>query len=253
MCVAAVALAGCSEEVPPPNMPDVTGLTLDVALSDIERAGYEGEPEILGGGLFGVLEEANWVVCEQLPAPGEPLDVTPRLNVDRECGGEEASPEPESEPTDESTSEAAAYVYEGPEYDVVTVDAGAGMSVLDQYWVLADSLDTSAEDYKDQVKSIVADVAHSAGTEDVIVQVVTDEEIIEAESAATIAEFMDSHDQDYWNEVMTPKEKAHWVASYTGGIDYDESELSDADVAYGIDWWPAGEYEREQWKPQVPR
>ena len=72
-------------------MPDVVEMQLDVALSDIERAGFEDEVEILGGGTFGVVDESNWTVCEQLPAAGEPLTGTPRVTVDRSCGGEEAA------------------------------------------------------------------------------------------------------------------------------------------------------------------
>ena len=73
-------------------MPDVVGLNLDVALSDLERVGYDEDPEILGGGTFGVVNESNWEVCEQLPAPGEEITTQPRLTVERDCGfGERVS------------------------------------------------------------------------------------------------------------------------------------------------------------------
>jgi hypothetical protein len=36
-------------------MPDVQGQQLDVALSDIKRAGIDDEAEVIGGGLLGVL------------------------------------------------------------------------------------------------------------------------------------------------------------------------------------------------------
>ena len=51
-------------------MPDVVGKQLDVALSDIERGGIDDEVEVLGGGTFGVVDESNWMVCEQLPEAG---------------------------------------------------------------------------------------------------------------------------------------------------------------------------------------
>lgn len=96
-------------------MPDVVGLNLDVALSDLERVGYEEDPEILGGGTFGVVNESNWEVCEQLPAPGEEITTQPRLTVERDCGfgdddeSEEAITEEETEsvpePTEEETTE----------------------------------------------------------------------------------------------------------------------------------------------------
>jgi hypothetical protein len=68
-----------------PTMPDVVGKRLDVANSDIERAGIDGETEILGGGTFGVVDDSNWTVCEQLPAAGSPVNSPPRLIVDRSC------------------------------------------------------------------------------------------------------------------------------------------------------------------------
>lgn len=108
---AALTLAGCgSSEEAPPVMPDVTGLQLDVALSDIERAGTDEEVEIVGGGMFGVQVEANWTVCEQLPLAGEPISVVPRLTVDRTCEADgeptaEATPTPTEAATPEATTE----------------------------------------------------------------------------------------------------------------------------------------------------
>jgi len=96
--VVALALAGCgsSESVSPEEdavMPDVVGERLDVALSDIERSGIEEEVEVLSGGMFGVVDESNWTVCEQLPEAGQPATEAPRLTVDRTCP--DADPEPE--------------------------------------------------------------------------------------------------------------------------------------------------------------
>lgn len=85
-------LVGCGSPAPEPVMPEVMGKTLDVAKSDIKRAGFSGEVEILGGGIFGILDEKNWVVCEQMPLAGNPIADEPRLEVDRSCGDEEAEP-----------------------------------------------------------------------------------------------------------------------------------------------------------------
>jgi Domain of unknown function (DUF4839)/PASTA domain len=98
--VIVVALAGCSGE--DPVMPDVTGQKLDAAQTAIQDAGFDDDVEVDGGGLFGVIEEANWVVCEQSPAAGGPLTEAPHLVVDRSCGEDE---EPTEEPTEESTEE----------------------------------------------------------------------------------------------------------------------------------------------------
>lgn len=104
--VLVVTLAGCDSESSPPVMPDVVGKQLDIALSDIQRAGLDDEPEILGGGMFGILDESNWQVCEQLPAPGESTDEKPRLTVDRECGAKSGEiPESGSEGADPDPTE----------------------------------------------------------------------------------------------------------------------------------------------------
>jgi hypothetical protein len=78
----AVALSACSGEKSP--VPDVVGERLDVARSDADAAGYD--VEVLGGGVFGVVVEANWSVCEQRPDPGAPEGDSVTLIVDRTCG-----------------------------------------------------------------------------------------------------------------------------------------------------------------------
>lgn len=85
--LALIALTACGENEPV-VMPDVTDARLDLALSDIERAGFGDEVEVVGGGVFGVVDESNWVVCEQVPAAGEDMGDVPRLVVDRSCDSE---------------------------------------------------------------------------------------------------------------------------------------------------------------------
>lgn len=87
-----LTLVGCGAEEPAPVMPDTIGKKLDVALSDIRRAGYSEEPEVLGGGIFGIIDKTAWVVCEQLPEAGTSISDTPRLTVDRSCGDESPTP-----------------------------------------------------------------------------------------------------------------------------------------------------------------
>lgn len=110
-------LAGCSDEGAA-TMPDFVGKSLDVAISDVERAGINDEVEVLGGGMFGVLDESNWMVCSQEPENGADVSSAPRLTVDRTCASagvpseqpsEEPAPEPEeSKPESESESEPEA-------------------------------------------------------------------------------------------------------------------------------------------------
>jgi hypothetical protein len=233
-------------------MPGVTGRQLDVALDGIKRAGFEDEVDVDGGGTFGVVVESNWEVCDQSPAAGDAIKEAPRLTVDRSCddGSSSGSTQTTTSEPEQTTTSAPAYTYAGPTYEVVTADKGAGMGVLDQYWVHTDQLDYSTDAYKDQLKLLISDVARSAGTNKLIVEVVTDKEIAEAEAASTYEDFVAEHGADYAVNVIPEKEKAGWVASYTGGIDLDAGELSDLDTAFGIDWFPASDNPTsERWKP----
>lgn len=106
--VAALVLSGCGGAAAEEDaivMPEVEGLTLDIARSDIERAGYDEDIEIIGGGTFGTVNEANWEVCSQLPTAGEPIDIEPRLTVDRTC--DDGSEEPEETESEESEEPSA--------------------------------------------------------------------------------------------------------------------------------------------------
>lgn len=49
-------------------LPDVVGLRLDVARERLEQDGFTVEPS--GGGVLGIVIEANWEVREQEPAAG---------------------------------------------------------------------------------------------------------------------------------------------------------------------------------------
>jgi hypothetical protein len=81
--VAAMALgaSACSRQHDP--VPNVVGERLDVAKINVAEAGYT--PNVLGGGVFGVVVDANWTVCEQRPAPGTASADEIQLIVDRAC------------------------------------------------------------------------------------------------------------------------------------------------------------------------
>ena len=75
-----------SPEEPLPTLPSVTGERLDVAISDLGQIGIsESDIEVVGGGIFGIVDESNWTVCEQEPAAGSTDLSSPRLVVDRVC------------------------------------------------------------------------------------------------------------------------------------------------------------------------
>lgn len=84
------------------TMPAVTGKTLDDAKSAIRDAGYGDEVEVEGGGLFGVVVESNWEVCEQIPAAGTTVAAKPTLVVARSCVDDKSTEEPEAAPSETS-------------------------------------------------------------------------------------------------------------------------------------------------------
>ncbi len=245
-----LTLAACAGDSPV-AMPDVVGKPLEEAISEVADAGIEEEAEILGGGMFGVVDESNWTVCSQEPPAGTQNPVAPILTVDRECGTEVAS---EVTPDEEETESAAAepsptYIYEGPEYDVVVMDANQGKAGRDQYWVSIAPVDYSSEAYKEQVKLVIEDVAHQYGSDLIWVYVVSDEEIAQAEAASTAADFVEEFGADYAQNDIPQKEVDGWVASYSGGVDPDSGEASESADAFEVLWHPYGDLEIETWRP----
>ncbi len=79
--VATAGLAGCGGDKATTTMPDVAGKKLDDAKSAIKDAGFDGEVKVDGGGLFGVVVESSWEVCEQNPAAGTTVAAKPTLTV----------------------------------------------------------------------------------------------------------------------------------------------------------------------------
>ena len=115
--VLALGLTGCGSSEQS-VMPDVVGTQLDTAKSDIERSGFGGDVEVLGGGIFGIVNDPNWQVCEQLPPAGESVTDAPRLTVDRSC---ETAAEPTEAPT-EGDAPSAEPAPADPMVTDITVD-----------------------------------------------------------------------------------------------------------------------------------
>ena len=166
---------------------------------------------------------------------------------------DDPSEEPTADPVAEVTEPAAAtYSYEGPKYEIVSIDEDLGPAELSQYWVYTSKFDYSTDAYKDQIKLIITDIARNAKTAKVYVEVVTDKEIAEAEAVSTYESFVEEHGEDYANNTIPKKEKKGWAASYTGGIDSGTNEPSDSDDAYEVIWRiGSANPEFETWKPQV--
>ena len=151
----------------------------------------------------------------------------------------------------ETTEAESTYAYEGPEYEIVAVDEDQGPAELDRFWVFTEAQEYSTPAYQDLMKRIITDIAVQEGSANLIVEVVTHEEVIEAESASTIAGYMQGHDGDYLRDVLGPLEAEHWVGSYTGGFDPGSYEASDSPDAYEIIWFPAATPEFETWQPST--
>ncbi len=64
-------------------VPPLVGERLDTALERLDAARFE--PDVDGGGLFGVIDEGNWVVTDQEPPAGTQLrqGSTVRLSIQR--------------------------------------------------------------------------------------------------------------------------------------------------------------------------
>lgn len=240
----ALTLSGCSEGAPV-TMPNVVGKKLDIAKSDVQRAGINDDAEVLGGGVLGVVVESNWTVCSQEPAGGSPITAPPRLTVSRTCDSKETATSEPSKTLPTPTTEA--YKYRGPKYEVVVVDEDQTPAKLSQYWVKTHALDYSKGSYKSQVKLIIADITRQAGTDSLLVEVVTDKDIALAESPSTYEKFIEERGMDYAVKEVPKKEKKGYIATYSGGYDFNLGESSDK--AFGIDWWPAADTSHEDWKP----
>lgn len=115
------------------TMPNVVGKGLDVAISDVKRAGINKEVEVLGGGMFGIVDKSNWIVCSQEPQDGAKVSSAPRLKVDRTCAsGGTPSEGPTAEPTKSqgpSTPTASAAAAPGPE-QTLTVENNQDLAAL---------------------------------------------------------------------------------------------------------------------------
>ena len=90
---------------------------------------------------------------------------------------------------------------------------------------------------------------HIEGTDKFFAEVVTDKEIALAESPSTYEAFVVEYGEDYAVHTIPEKEKTAWVASYTGGFDWNAAAASDS--AFEILWWPYAAQDIETWKPEA--
>jgi beta-lactam-binding protein with PASTA domain len=73
--------AGCAQ-AKPQRVPEVRGDRLDLAEATLEARGLSYE--VHGGGKLGVIDDSDWLVCEQAPAAGLKATMV-ELAVARSC------------------------------------------------------------------------------------------------------------------------------------------------------------------------
>jgi len=81
----ATTVESIAEPAPGARVPPLRGVRLPAARETLDAAGLGVRVD--GGGLFGVVDESNWVVCDSEPAAGEPVDVLSEVvvHVERAC------------------------------------------------------------------------------------------------------------------------------------------------------------------------
>lgn len=152
---------------------------------------------------------------------------------------------------------AQAYSYAGQSYEIVKTNYNVGVTGLNEYYVLTQPFDYTNDGFKAQVKAILTDIAHKKATQKFMAYIVTNQESIDSKADPN---FILEKGADYYKSVINPKNETAYVASYTGGFDYDKTEKSDADSAFTILWFGSavksnptvGQYVgTEQWKPAL--
>lgn len=227
----------------------------DVA-KELEEAGFTNIKSVANGDLIlGWLNDEGEVASVSVGGEKE-FDTSNRYAPDTEIVIEYHSfPIDDNDGDQEVTVEvqnddnSEAYVYNGQEYEIVdSYETGVGLT---QYWIYTSSFDYSTVEYKQKVKEIIIDLVKQSKTTDIIVEVVTDKEIIYFESNNTITEYMNQYGDKYYRDTVVPKEKVGYIASYTGGYDFNESQRSTKDSAYEVIWFIASDDpEFEKWKPE---
>lgn len=207
---------------------------------------------VLVGTAIGVAVAVGGSDDDSKPAAVSSTTDEPTENPTEEPPDEPSEPEVSaSEESTETETPEPEYVYDGPEYEVVTVDTNQTPAHLTAYWVLTDEVDYANDKYKDKIELLIEDVARTNLTTDLIVQVVSLEDVALAEAASTYRDFAREKGDDYVVNEIPRLEVKHWIASYTGGFNYNTGRASTADAAYELIWRPYDTSEFLNWKPEI--
>ncbi len=216
---------------------------------EVERVSVNGDTDFSSNSKFP--KDAKIVITYHTFSNKESAEVSEKTDTAKEVANSE---QPSEDSSSNSVEESKAYKYDGRPYEVAdSHSTGIGLT---QYWVYTDKFDYSTDEFREQVKAIITDIAHKENTNKLIVDIVTDKEIVYFESNNTIKEAMDEYGMEYFDNTIAPKEKTNWVATYCGGYDFNTSKKSDEDSAFEIAWFIAQYTDRddlitEQWKPNL--
>lgn len=219
---------------------------------EVEKVSVNGNTNFSADSKFP--EDAKIVITYHTFSKKESEEVSEKTDKTEEVADSKQPGEDSSVQESNSAEESKAYKYDGKPYEIAdSHSTGIGFT---QYWVYTDGFDYSSDAFREQVKAIITDVAHKENTNKLIVDIVTDKEIVYFESDNTIKEALDKYGMDYFKNTIAPKEKTNWVASYRGGYDSNTSKKSDEDSAFEITWFIADYTDRddvvfEQWKPNL--
>lgn len=157
--------------------------------------------------------------------------------MDRTCDVDDPVAAPSQLP-DTSEPGVDAYIYQRQRYEIVIVDENQSAAKLNQYWLYTGAFDCSSTAYRDQVKMIIADIAHAEGTNKFFAEVVTDKEIAFAESPSMFRSFIEEHGSDYAVNTIPQHEMTGWVASCSGRFDSYAGEAGDSTDAFEVVGFP---------------
>lgn len=122
-----------------------------------------------------------------------------------------------------------------PSYKTIGYDTNERLDNADTVYVVIDLVDLSNDSFKQGVKSIIQDIAAKKGYKEFSAY------IYDNMDAATWKYNKTLPDGQADAQAKLADQSQHLVATYEGGIDLDTAQVSTADSAYTISWYPSAD------------
>lgn len=135
----------------------------------------------------------------------------------------------------EKEKKESTYKYDGPKYKILYTKNNVGATKLNKVWIFTGKFDYSNDQFKKHIKKILTDVARHRKSIRFMASIATDREVLLYDYDSF--QIIDQKTMDYVKKNVLPKNASNWVASYTGGYDYDDLKPSDSSEAYTIQWF----------------